>query len=254
MNAVCLVLLILCYLHHLDFFRKENRIVHYKFLLFDIDDTLLDFEVAQENAFKLFLADYDITFTPEIYEAYNQYNQNLWRLYEDGTLQKSELLRTRFPNFLKRFGVDIRDGKDADDCYRQYLAKGNQLIDGVLPLVERASMQYTLGVVTNGVSLTQRTRLENNGLLSYFPHIFISDELGYQKPDRRFFDVVMDTLNITNPSDVLLIGDNLTADIFGAQQVGFHTCWVNKNNVEMTLSVPPTMMITTVSELSKHLF
>lgn len=221
----------------------------YKYLLFDIDDTLLDFEVAQENAFKLFLADYNIAFSKDIYAQYNQYNQNLWKQYEEGKLQKSELLDTRFPNFLSRFGISVTDGKAVDDQYRLYLAQGYQLIDGALELVESVAERYTLGIVTNGVSYTQRTRLDNNGLTVYFPNIFISDEIGAQKPDSRFFDVVKETLAITDPSEVLIIGDNLTADIFGGQQAGFDTCWINKNNLPMTLEEPPTMQISSIKEL-----
>lgn len=225
----------------------------YKYLLFDIDDTLLDFEVAQENAFKLFLADYDIAFSQDIYVEYNQYNQKLWKQYEEGKLQKSELIATRFPNFLSRFGVSIADGQKADDDYRRYLAQGNQLIDGALELVKSVASRYTLGIVTNGVSYTQRIRLANNGLTSYFPHIFISDEIGAQKPDSRFFDVVKNTLGITNPSEVLIIGDNLTADIFGGQQAGFDTCWVNQTALPMTLEQPPTMVVRSVKELIEKL-
>lgn len=225
----------------------------YKYLLFDIDDTLLDFELAQENAFKLLLADYQIDFSPEIYANYHHYNQNLWKQYEEGNLQKSELLNTRFPTFLSRFGVSVSDGKAVDDQYRLYLSQGYQLIDGALELVESVAERYTLGIVTNGVSYTQRTRLANNGLTAYFPNVFISDEIGAQKPDSRFFDVVKETLAITDPSDVLLIGDNLTADIFGGQQAGFDTCWVNKTNLPMTLTVPPTMTIQSVKELIHQL-
>lgn len=221
----------------------------YKCILFDIDDTLLDFEVAQENAFKLLLADYQIAFTAELYADYHQYNQNLWKQYEEGRLQKSELLAMRFPNFLSRFGISVADGKMVDDQYRLYLAQGHQLIDGALALVESVASRYTLGIVTNGVSYTQRTRLDNNGLTQYFPHIFISDEIGAQKPDSRFFEVVKETLAIIDPSEVLLIGDNLTADIFGGQQAGFDTCWVNKGDLPMTLKQPPTMVVRSVKEL-----
>lgn len=221
----------------------------YKHLLFDIDDTLLDFEVAQENAFKLFLEDYDIAFSKDIYAQYNHYNQNLWKQYEEGKLQKSELIATRFPNFLSRFGISVTDGKAVDDKYRMYLAQGNQLIDGALELVESVANRYTLGIVTNGVSYTQRTRLDNNGLTSYFSNVFISDEIGAQKPDSRFFDVVKDTLGITDPSEVLIIGDNLMADIFGGQQAGFDTCWVNKTDLPMTLTQSPTMVVRSVKEL-----
>lgn len=225
----------------------------YKYILFDIDDTLLDFALAQENAFKLFLADYAINFSQEIYADYNQYNQNLWKQYEEGKLQKSELIATRFPNFLSRFGISVTDGKAVDDQYRLYLAQGNQLIDGALALVESVASRYTLGIVTNGVSYTQRIRLANNGLTSYFSHIFISDEIGAQKPDSRFFDVVKNTLGITNPSEVLIIGDNLTADILGGQQAGFDTCWVNKTDLPMTLEQPPTMIVHSVKELIEQL-
>ncbi|QTU82709.1 YjjG family noncanonical pyrimidine nucleotidase [Carnobacteriaceae bacterium zg-C25] len=223
--------------------------MHYKFLLFDIDDTLLDFGVAQKNAFQLFLADYGIVFTDAIYEAYHVYNQALWHQYEKREIEKAQLLAVRFPNFLKRFDVRIDDGLEADNRYRSYLSQGNQLIDGALELVQNVASQYTIAVVTNGVSHTQRTRLVNNGLSEYFSRIYISDEIGAQKPDAQFFDAVKSSLGVVNPSDVLIIGDSLTADIFGGQQAGFDTCWVNKENKEMTLEHPPTMIISTIKEL-----
>lgn len=220
----------------------------YSTLLFDIDDTLLDFHTAQKSAFKELLNHFNVPFTQESYERYNVLNKSLWHQYEKGQMKREYVLTERFVQFFKPLNITV-DPIACDTLYRRFLAQGHQLFDGALDLIKQVSQTHELAIVTNGVYHTQMTRLENNQLLPFFKHIFISDQIGAQKPDSRFFDAVFAQMHITDPSSVLIIGDTLHADILGGQKVGIDTCWVNPKQLPNTLDTPPTIMIQHISEL-----
>ena len=161
----------------------------YKYLLFDLDDTLLNFQQAQELAFKKLLEDENIEYSYKLFEQYEKINKALWRRFEKGELANTEVTRQRFIQFFEQFGKNV-DGRETDIRYRSYLAEGNQLFEGVVDMLEKLHKTHKLYVASNGIGVTQHTRLKNNDLNKYFEKIFISEELGSKKPDREFFEKI----------------------------------------------------------------
>ncbi|NEW66149.1 noncanonical pyrimidine nucleotidase, YjjG family [Carnobacteriaceae bacterium zg-84] len=221
---------------------------NYKTLLFDIDDTLLDFKKAEHIAFKQLLAHHNIDYTDTTFQLYLSINEPLWKDYELGKLDRATVLSSRFEQFFAHYQLSV-SGKECDILYRSYLTIGNQLLDGALELIDTVSKTHQLAIVTNGVYDTQMARLKNNGLLPYFKHIFVSDKVGFQKPDKRFFDTIWQEMNITDTSSVLIIGDSLGADIKGGQNAGIDTCWINPTHQPNTLSHPITYTVDALQDL-----
>ena len=209
----------------------------YKYLLFDLDDTLLDFGKAQVFAFKKLLEDENIEYNDELFEKYETINKSLWRSFERGEISNKEVTSERFIRFFSLFDRKV-DGSEVDNRDRGYLAEGNQLFDGIIEMLEKLSLTHNLYIASNGIAITQYTRLKNNNLNKYFEKIFISEEIGSKKPDREFFEIIFKEICVKNKNEVLMIGDTLTSDILGANNAGIDSCLVDIHKISNPEIVP----------------
>lgn len=220
----------------------------YKTLFFDVDDTLLDFGAAESSALRLLFEEQKLTLTPDIESHYKKFNKEQWWSYEAGKINRDELLNSRFSKFLKEYGQDV-DGKLLEKKFRGYLREGHQLINGALELVKDLQKEYDLYIVTNGVSDTQDKRLRAAGLHPLFKDIFVSDDVGYQKPRKEFFDYVFARVPNFTEKQSLVIGDSLGSDIKGANLAGLDSCWFNPEKQPNDSTVMPTYEIRKLNEL-----
>jgi len=159
----------------------------YKTLLFDIDGTLLDFKKAEDYAMHKTFSDHHLELTSEIFEIYEEINSKLWKDFELGLIDKKTVVYTRFVKLFNKLGIN-EDGVAFEDEYQWNLGHGAYLIKHAIEILEYLSKKYDLYVVTNGVASTQYNRLKLLDLNKYFKDIFISEEIGYQKPKIEFFD------------------------------------------------------------------
>ena len=215
----------------------------YKYILFDLDDTLLDFEKAEHIAFNKLLEDSDIQFNEELFNKYKEINKALWRRFELGEMSNKEVTKLRFEQFFSLLGKKV-DGREYDVSFRSYLAMGNQLFDGVVELLDKLSKTHVMCIASNGVGVTQ-----HNDLNKYFEHIFISEEVGYQKPDVEFFNFIFQKLGDIDKKEVIIVGDNLMSDILGGINSGIDTCWINPKNSPVDNEVKPTYIVKKVTDL-----
>lgn len=221
----------------------------YKYLLFDLDDTLLDFGKAQVLAFKKLLEDENIEYSDESFEKYETINKSLWRSFERGEISNKEVTSERFIRFFALFGMKV-DGSEVDNRFRSYLAEGNQLFEGIVEMLEKLSLTHKLYIASNGIGITQHTRLKNNNLNKYFDKIFISEEIGSKKPDREFFDIILKEIGVEDKGEVLMIGDTLTSDILGANNVGIDSCLVDIHGIENSEMNPTYKIAKTIDLLN----
>ncbi len=207
-----------------------------KFLLFDADRTLLDFSASERNSLAKAFADYALPFSDEVYQFHLQHNAKLWEDYEKGLIDRETVLYTRFVRLFAHFGYQA-DGVAFEDCYRHHLEHSCELLPDALEVVQTLSRTHLLYLVTNGVSSTQRMRMRDSGLAPYFQELFISEEIGWQKPRKEFFDYCFAHIPDFHREQALIIGDSLTSDIRGGNQAGIETCWFNpegaKNNADV---------------------
>ena len=220
----------------------------YKYLLFDLDDTLLDFGKAQVFAFKKLLEDENIEYNDELFEKYETINKSLWRSFERGEISNKEVTSERFIRFFSLFDRKV-DGSEVDNRYRGYLAEGNQLFDGIIEMLEKLSLTHNLYIASNGIAITQYTRLKNNNLNKYFEKIFISEEISSKKPDREFFEIIFKEICVKNKNEVLMIGDTLTSDILGANNAGIDSCLVDIHKISNPEIVPTYQIEKTIDLL-----
>lgn len=220
----------------------------YKTLFFDADDTLLDFGAAESLALRLLFKDQKITLTAELEAHYKELNQGLWRAHEEGKIERDELLNTRFSLLFKEYGKEV-DGVLLEENYRMYLEEGHQLVNGALELLNDLQKKYDLYIVTNGVSKTQDRRLRDSGLHPFFKGVFVSEDTGFQKPMKEYFDYVFERIPNFSLEHGLIIGDSLSSDIKGGMLAGLDTCWFNPKVKPNNTEIQPTYQIQTLEEL-----
>lgn len=199
---------------------------NYDLILLDIDGTIMDFEKAQDEAFKTMMLGHNLPYTQDHYDVYKRINKGLWDALERGEIKKQELKSERFRLFLEAIG-ETRDVARVTNDYEEALGMGVYFIEGAQEICEQLSRHCKVAVVTNGIAKIQQSRLEKSGLKPFFHEIFISEEIGYEKPNPAFFESVFKQVEAPDKSRVLIVGDSLSADIKGGQQAGIHTCWFN---------------------------
>ncbi|MDE1548618.1 YjjG family noncanonical pyrimidine nucleotidase [Jeotgalibaca caeni] len=227
--------------------------MNYKTLLFDIDDTLLDFKAAETHAISHLLEEMGIAITEERIAQYAAINQVLWEQFEKGLIQREVLLGKRFEDFFALYGKKV-DGQEMDRTFRARLEEGNYLMEGSLELLESLKQTHDLYAVTNGVSKTQQRRMADSGLRPYFKKVFVSEDTGYQKPMPEYFDYVFARIASFQKEETLIIGDSLTSDITGGVLAGIDSCWFNPLKKPNPLSIQPTYEIEQLADLPALLF
>jgi len=220
----------------------------YKTLLFDIDNTLLDFDLDEKWALTKLFNEQSISLTSEMIKDYKKINTNLWKSFEEGTIDRNEVLNNRFAILFKKYGKEI-EGSHLDQKYRHYLEQGHHLVKGAYELIRNLQKHFDLYIVTNGVSKTQYKRLYNSGLYPFFKNVFVSEDIGYPKPMKQFFDFVFSKIPHFNVEQALIIGDSLSADIQGGNQAGIDTCWFNPQLKLNDTGIIPTYQIQKLDEL-----
>ncbi len=220
----------------------------YEILLFDVDDTLLDFDLAENAALDRLFAQEKIATTPTMIARYKEINESMWRAFERGEVTKNVLHNTRFSIALKEFGLEV-DGEYFEAIFQKYLQEAHHYVDGAYELIAQLSHNYNLYVVSNGKTITQNKRLVDADLAKYFKGIFISEQTGYQKPMPAFFDYVFDRIEGISKEKALIVGDSLTSDVKGGLLAGIDTCWFNIHDIENTSDILPNYEIKKLHEL-----
>ena len=220
----------------------------YKTLLFDVDDTLLDFQKAEKSALRMLFEEKGMSLTSEIEAQYKKINKSLWTAFEEGEINRDEVVNTRFSILFKEYGEEV-DGILFENNYRSYLEEGNQLMEGALQFINQIQSEYDLYIVTNGISKTQDKRLRNAGLHALFQDVFVSEDTGFQKPMKEYFDYVFERIPNFAPEEGLIIGDSLSADIKGGYVAGIDTCWFNPERKLNDSGIIPTYEVHNFEEL-----
>lgn len=196
----------------------------YSVILFDIDDTLLDFPTSEREALCEALLESGIELNEEMIGTYQRINYELWKALERGEISRNELMIRRFADFAKFYGFDIDSTRVAQD-YLDCLGRKVYFIDGARELLEALYGKVRMYIVTNGLACVQNSRYKLTGFDKIFDGMFISEEVGANKPDTRFFEYVSEHIDGFEKEKTLLVGDSQSSDIAGGIAFGIDTCW-----------------------------
>ena len=221
----------------------------YYCILFDADNTLLDFDAAESKALADTLRNYGIEPDAETVQTYRTINGELWRQLEKGQLRRDKLMAERFNRFLKAVNA-AGSGAEMNQYYLDQLSTHPDLAaPNVLDVMKELAEVATLAVVTNGFDRVQSRRVAESGLKEFVEEVFVSEKLDSEKPNRKIFDTALRSLGVENRERVLMVGDSLTSDIQGGVNAGLDTCWFNPGHAENPGKVNPTYEIASLEEL-----
>ena len=201
-----------------------------KVILWDIDGTLLSFKLAERAAIRACFERFGLgEITDGMLAEYSAINARYWKRLELGELTKPQVLRGRFEEFFRAYGLDTGCVDDFNAEYQVRLGETVVFNDNAKELVERLRGRVRQYAVTNGTLVAQRGNLKKSGLDRLLDDVFISDVVVVDKPGKAFFDAFFGAIGTYEPDEVLIVGDSLTSDIKGGNNAGILCGWYNPN-------------------------
>ena len=200
----------------------------YQVLLFDLDETILDFKKAEMEALDEVFTDNGIPVSDDLIAAYEEVNAALWKMIEKGEFKKKDLEKTRFKETFKKLQMDDSLGVKCGQDYTLALSKRGYFLPHAKEVLNKLKDEYQIAIVTNGFKYIQKRRIQNCGLNKLIDAVFISEDIGFEKPDVRYFKEVFKKFDI-NKDNYLMIGDSLSSDIKGAKNAKIDAFWIHQN-------------------------
>lgn len=219
----------------------------YTHLFFDADNTLFDFNQAEQQALINTLLEFNVILNPELNQLYTETNKQLWKQVEQGIITFEDVKRSRFKPIVKHLDLPIT-AIQMNERYQHHLSMMHILFEQTYEVVERLADKYTLMIITNGLAAVQNKRILASTIYPFLHQVYISEEIGHQKPDPAFFDYILQEQQLS-PEQILIIGDSLMADIQGGMNSGIDTCWFNATGQDASELIIPTYEIKTLNEL-----
>lgn len=208
--------------------QREIRVV-----LWDIDNTILDFLAAERAAIRKGFARLGLgECTDEMLAEYSDINRKYWEMLERGEIDKPRVLAGRFEEFFSNHGIPLDIVDAFNGHYQRDLAETICFFDNAYALLESLKGKVRQCAVTNGTKIAQTAKLRNSGLDRIFDDIFISEDVGAEKPSKEYFDKVFSAIGPVDKDEVLIVGDSLTSDMRGGNNAGILCCWYNPRHLE----------------------
>ena len=201
----------------------------FEFLFLDLDDTILDFQKAEHVALSKTLQSFGLNPTEEVLKRYNQINRAHWEALERKEMTRDQVLLGRFQMLFAEFQLDV-DPEKVARTYEHNLGIGHWFLPGAEEAVMSLSKKYKLYLASNGTASVQKGRMTSANLYRFFEKVFVSQEIGANKPSVEYFERCFAQIPGFDKSKAIIVGDSLTSDILGGQNAGIATCWVNPNH------------------------
>ena len=198
----------------------------YTRLIFDADNTLFDFNRAEEQALFDTLAHFSLPSHTDTLDTYRAINANLWRQFEQKNITLEDLKKERAQRFFSHLGVQMEEQVFAQH-YLWELSQHQFFLPKVEETLATLSPHCEMIIITNGLTQVQRPRFEHSLIKEHFKDIIISEEVGVAKPEAAIFDMACERMQWSDTTDVLMIGDNYHCDVKGAADYGLRACWFN---------------------------
>ncbi len=205
----------------------------YSFVLWDLDNTLLDPHPPERASIRNCFRDFNLgQCTDAMLDTYPAINNRWWTMCERGEKSKEEILVGRFVEFLGQFGLRTDIAAEFASDYMERLGDTICPIDGAMETLKALKGRVKQYLVTNGVWASQRKKVQNSGIDKIIDGIFVSEDIGFEKPEKRIYQIVFERIGCDNPAEAIMVGDSLTTDIRGANNAGIACCWFNPKGKE----------------------
>lgn len=219
-----------------------------EYLFLDLDDTILDFHKAERIAISRTVSQFGLEPTEEVLRRYHLINKAHWEMLERGELTRAEVLTQRFGVLFAEYGLHV----DVEVCakvYERNLSIGHYFLPGAEEAVDRLSKKYRLFLASNGTAVVQKGRMTSANLYRFFEKVFVSQEIGHNKPSKAYFDACFAQIPGFDPDKAMIVGDSLTSDILGGINAGIRTCWINPQHLPCRPDICPDHQIEYLSQL-----
>ncbi|NNG00902.1 MAG: noncanonical pyrimidine nucleotidase, YjjG family [Desulfobacteraceae bacterium] len=220
----------------------------YKWILFDADGTLFDYDTAERVALTKTLANYGCAPASEVLESYRSINSRMFRMLESGQITPQRLRTRRFEMLFDEFEYDL-DPAEVSPHYLENLSRESTLLPGAIKTVKALHQKCRMMIITNGLSEVQRPRLTGAELNPYIDDILISDEVGSAKPAVEIFDIAFQKMGMPVKAETMIVGDSLTSDMAGGVNYGIDTCWYNPGELKNGHGIEVTYEIRQLEQL-----
>ncbi len=214
--------------------------MRYQTLLFDLDNTLLNFTSAEYSALVKSFSLFGVSLTEDQIRRYTVINDRCWKALELGKMTRAALQVNRFALFCKEMELSLSP-EEVNNTYMRTLSTLPETFPGAVELCRNLSQHYALYAVTNATASVATARFGASGLAPWFGGLFVSEAVGYAKPDPRYFQVVLRAIGLPDPATVLVIGDSPSSDMQGGINAGLDTCFYNPNGHSCPLPVTYTV-------------
>ncbi|MBS1653188.1 MAG: YjjG family noncanonical pyrimidine nucleotidase [Bacteroidetes bacterium] len=224
-------------------------------IFFDLDDTLWDTKQNSKRIIEKLYKQHQLqeklnASLDEFLNVYYSINKNLWQLYSENKITKKQLRETRFKNSFHHF--NYFNEKEPIEISNSFIAKTpyeTNLINGTIEILSYLSQKYNLHIITNGFKEVQHIKLKQSKLSDFFNHVIISEEFGYNKPDKKIFEIAEQKTGASK-SNSIMIGDNPDTDILGANNAGWKSVYFNAENFKNPMA---TFNINTLIDIKSFL-
>ncbi len=222
----------------------------YKHIFFDLDRTLWNFDSNSDQALQQIYTQYlngCCAGFDEFIKSYRAINHNLWKLYRRNQISKEDLSVERFRRVIQKYSFDSPNV--AEIISQEYLELSptfTELCEGTHEILHYLKDKYHMHIMTNGFKEVQVPKLRNSKLDAYFEHVFISEEIGYKKPDKRIYEYALRKTQ-ASIDECIMIGDDQHSDIAGAKDIGMDQVLFNPKQEK--IEVIPRFEIRKLSEL-----
>ena len=231
----------------MDSLRKKRNI---KVILWDIDGTLLDFSQSERYAMgKCFELLQLGVCSEEMLRIYSEINKGYWKRLERQEISKKEVLIGRFRDFFQACNLDVSRAEEFNEEYQRRLGDKVVFFKNGWELVKELRGKLLQYAVTNGTKVAQDRKLKNSGLEDMLDGVFISEEVGVEKPGIGFFQKVFQQIGHFSKDEILIVGDSLTSDIQGGINAGIITCWFNPERKVNNTDLEPHYIIGNLDEI-----
>ncbi len=223
----------------------------YKYLLIDNDNTIMDFSASEYDCIGKTLCAFSLPDDDDTRKTYAKINDGVWKDFERGVIKREEIPHLRFGGLLKHLKIDANE-EIIDQFAKRYeseLANSAILFDGAIDFLRTIRKYMKVYIVTNGLKHIQRKRFSDSNIEKEVDGIIISAQIGFQKPQKEFFDYTLSFAGIENAKDAIVVGDSLSSDIAGGLAAGIDTCLFDLKCKYTTDDIKPKYIVHSYQEL-----